>query len=207
MNLSVVVPTIRGREPLLERTLNGFRQTVPADLLQLIVVRDRPCIGQAWTDGARAATGDMLLLAADDVIPAPGWLEAVTDAVMRGVVPSPRVLNPDGSLHSCGSMGGGMLLPDCPTGTPCATSPFPVLMRHDWQRIGPCIPAHYYADDYVSWMATRHGLAVEVVAEYELLHLEGAPGQSRMVARSQADRQAYLAAYAAAAREDQEDPA
>lgn len=200
MRLSAVIPTITGREQLLDQTIQAFRRTVPPDDLELVVVRDRPCIGQAWQDGAPAATGDVVMLAADDVEPQPGWWDAVTEGMEisgGGVLPSPRVLNPDGTLHSCGTLGGGMLLGEVATGTPCASTPFPIFPRDAWPMVRPVPAIHYYADDFVSWMLRRAGYDIRVDRRFVVRHLEGVHGQARMVARSQQDRARHLAAYTA----------
>lgn len=196
--IAVVIPTLDGREELYEQTVAAYRAT--ADV-RIITVRNRPTIGQAWQDGAQAAyeaqAGDYLHLSADDVIPHEGWsAEVVAETTAFGIYPSPRILNADGSLHSCGTMGGGMLLPECADGTPCGTSPFPFMRIDMWEHIGPCLPIGYYADDYLAWRARDAGLRVEVVRSYCLTHLEGTVGRARSVSRAMQDRAAYLAAIA-----------
>ena len=193
--VSVVVPTIAGREDLLDRTVEGFRATAHGEA-ELIVVRGRPNIGSAWNDGAGRASGAYLMLAADDVVMSPGWLDAAINAAEDGVWPSPRILNRDGSLHSCGTMGAGLLLGDAPDGAVCGTSPFPFIVRSDWERVGPCLPVHYYGDDYLAWRARSVGFEVRVCRGYELTHLEGTVGRRPMIARAQADCRAYLDAVA-----------
>lgn len=196
--IAVVIPTIPGREQLLDQTLAGYRDNTETPLAT-IVVRNRPTIGEAWNDGVQAALAvkpDFLHLSADDVVPHPGWDLACMRAASDGVYPSPRIVNSDGSLHSCGTMGGGMLLPECATGTPCGTSPFPFMATADWMDVGPCIPAHYYADDYLAWSARRARLEPRVVREFTLTHLEGVAGRHAMVQRAMADRERFLAAVA-----------
>lgn len=195
--IAVVIPTIAGREALLERTVRAYRENTD-DELAVIVIRDRPTIGRAWNDGAQAAVDQTdahyLHLSADDVEPHPGWDRAAMDAVDRGVYPSPRILNLDGSLHSCGTMGAGMHLPECADGTPCASSPFPFMRTDDWVAVGPSIDAQYYSDDYLGWSARRVGMEVEVVRGFALTHLEGTVGRARGVQRAMRDRAAFLAA-------------
>lgn len=200
--IAVVIPTIDGREALLERTLAAYRATTPE--LVTIVVRNRPGCGYAWTEGADAAAEipevRYIHMAADDLEPHPGWAEAASAMADAGYYPSPRILNADGTLHSCGTMGGGMLLPECATHTPCGTSPFPFFRAADWaNRIGPGIEAHYYADDHFAWRA-RHfgGYDVAVCREFCLTHIDGKVGITRVVARSAQDRARFLAAVAEA---------
>lgn len=194
--IAVVIPTIAGREQLLERTLAAYRDNTESPV-KVIVVRDRPTIGEAWNDGAEAALQAgvrWLHLSADDVEPHPGWDAACIAAATHGGWPSPRILNPDGSLHSCGSMGGGMLLPECADGTPCATSPFPFLAARYWHRVGPALDAQYYSDDHLSWRARLAGFTPVVSRGFTLTHLEGTVGRARGVQRAMRDRAAFLAA-------------
>lgn len=196
MSIAVVIPTIPGREALLDQTVQAYRDNTDRQV-EIIVVRDRPTIGQAWDDGATAAldTGaDYLHLSADDVTPHPGWDTAAVTAAERGHWPSPRILNADGTLHSCGTMGGGMLLPDCADGTPCGTSPFPFMRLADWRHVAPCLPIGYYSDDYLAFRARLAGLEPVVARGYALTHHEGTVGRQRSVARSAQDRAAFLAA-------------
>lgn len=190
--IAVVIPTIPGREELYERTVAAYKATAE---VTIITVRNRPTIGQAWNDGAEVALttdADYLHLSADDVEPQPGWSEACIGLADTGIYPSPRILNIDGTLHSCGTMGGGMLLPECDSGMPCASSPFPFMRMGAWNEIGPCPPIHYYADDYLGWRARMCGLDVQVSREFCLLHLEGMTGRAPLVKRAMQDRATFL---------------
>jgi len=196
--IAVVIPTIRGREALYERTVAAYRAC--GSEVTIITVRDRPTIGQAWGDGADAALNvegvEFIHLSADDVEPHPGALEAAAEAVRFGIYPSPRIVNVDGSLHSCGTMGGGMLLPECGNDTVCGTSPFPFMRHEMWTAIRPCPRIGYYADDWLAWAVREQGLEVRVSRGYTLTHLEGTVGRDRVVRRSGADRAAFLQAVA-----------
>lgn len=199
-SIAVVVPTIRGREHLYERTLAAYRATtIDSHTLTFYTARDYPTIGQAWNAGAdqalRADEHDYLHLTADDVEPQPGWLEAAIEAADQNFYPSPRIIRPDGSVEACGSMGGGMLLQDCGDWTPCVTSPFPFMRMEAW-RPSACLPIGYYADDWLSHLARQAGLRPVVRTPYCLVHLEGTVGRTPVVARAGADRQAFLDAVA-----------
>lgn len=187
--ISVVIPTITGREHLFEQTVAAYRET--ADV-EVITVKNRTTCGEAWTAGAKLATGDFLHLSADDLIPHEGWAEAAIEAVASDWYPSPRLVRPDGSIESDGSMGGGMLLPEHKCVVACVSSPFPFMATTEWQEIGPCPPIHYYADDYLATMARAFGLSPMAVPAYCFTHLEGTHGRDRVVARSAQDRQTFL---------------
>lgn len=196
MSVSVVIPTLASRAELLARTMRSLRETVPAGELELITVRDRPCIGRAWNDGAARATGEYLALWADDVEAQPGWLEAATDAADAGNWPAPHLVKTDGSVLACGSMGGGWLLTEAADWAPVVSSQFPFMRREHWDEIGPCLEIHYFSDDYLAARARALGLGVVYRRGYALRHLEGLPGRAQMVARSQADREAFEASLA-----------
>lgn len=196
--LSLIVPTIPGREYLLEQTIDGLRKAVAADFpdedVQVIVPENYATIGEAWNAGMEDAEGEYAWLGADDAVVAPGALEAARAAAEQGFWPSPRITNPDGTLHSCGTLGQGALLGECATGTRCHASPFPFFAVKHWDAIGPCLPIHYYADDYLGWRAESALIEPVVVREYEIRHLEGKVGRYAMVRRAMDDKAAFLEA-------------
>lgn len=94
--ISVLLPTT-GRPELAERSINGIRETTRDHDVEIICAvdadpesRDRlaPLVDQllysdeyrgcsnAWNDCLRASNGDPVVFAADDLLWAPGWLEA-----------------------------------------------------------------------------------------------------------------------------------
>jgi hypothetical protein len=202
-NVAVVVPTTSGREGYYEETVRGWRATTPG--VRILTVRDQAGIGPAWLAGTRVALDldpvvDFVVLAADDAYPTGDeWLGHCISAVRNGLFPSPRILNPDGSLHSCGTLGAGMLLPEVPDQSPAGSSPFPFLKRA-WaetllQNPGPLAAgAHYYSDDYVTYLIrARHHVEAVVTRGYCLLHLEGPPAD-HVVRASMRDRSVMLKA-------------
>jgi hypothetical protein len=202
LSISVVIPTIEGREDLLARTREAYQEaTSSAVTLELLVVRGRPTCGEAWTEGAAAATRRFLHLAADDLEPEPGWDLAGIESAQAGIYPSPRILRPDGSVEACGTLGAGMLLPDTRDLAPASSAPFPFLRRELWAKVGPCPAIHYYADDLLAYRARLAELRVQVRRGYAFTHLEGIAGRDRVVARAMEDRARCLQACADAANE------
>lgn len=194
--ISVVVPTIDGRENLLAATKAAYTAHSDGVELEWIEVRNRPTCGEAWNAGANAATGDYLHLSADDIEPHDGWVDAAIRAAEHNLWPAPHLLRPDGSTEACGSMGGGMLLADCPDWTPCLTSPFPFMDRAKWTA-DACLPIHYYADDWLAHVARVSGMPCVVAKGYRFTHLEGTVGRPRVAARAMQDRGVYLGAVTA----------
>lgn len=187
---TIIVPTTRGREESLALTLDALRATVPLADVEILVPRDYPTVGQAWSAGLEDAHGARVCLYADDMIAHPGWYEAAHQALDADIYPSPRLLLPDGGVQACGSLGGGLMLPDCPDGTECLSSDIPFLPRDVLDRALP--PIHYYSDDFCAVLARRAGLLPEVVRAYQFTHMTTRVGTDRVVARAQADRARFL---------------
>lgn len=192
--ISVVVPTISGREALLDETVEALEDTSPYEL-EIITPRGYGTCGEAWNAGAELAAGDYLMLTADDMLPHAGWVQAAMDAANTGVYPAPWIVNQDGSTECCGTLGSGLLLnAEARDGLPVCNSPVPFMRREDWQELGPTIPAHCYSDDYLGYRARLAGLKVEVRRAYKFTHLDGQVGHSPLVQRSMYDRLMYAEA-------------
>lgn len=195
--ISVVIPTIPGREALLDQTMERFEEISPVEL-EFIVPKGHLTCGEAWNAGAEKATGGYLMLAADDMLPWPGSIEAAVIATDYGVYPAPWIVNVDGSTECCGTLGSGLLLGETArTGLPCNNSPVPFMRRELWAQVGPSIAAHCYSDDYLAYRARLAGLSVEVHRNYKFTHLDGKVGHGPLVARSMYDRQMFAEAVSA----------
>ena len=200
MIFSVLVPTIRGRDDAhgqvvaeWEAQASGYRHAV-----EIVQPRDYPTVGDAWNAGAAASRGDVLVFAIDDALPHAGCLEAAVAAVSRGVIPSPRLVFPDGTLEACGTMGAGALMPECATGTPCRAAGLLAVSRPVWNSVGSFLPIHYYSDDEWCWRAlNRAGRRCEVVRDFAFMHGHHQVRRAQMQERAAADRAAFLAAVAA----------
>lgn len=190
MSVTVIIPTIAGREALCERTVAAYK----AQSVDVLLVKGAPTAGEGWIAGARQTDADFVLLGVDDMEPHSGAIAAGTAAAADGIYPSPRLTLADGSLESCGTLGGGNHLAECPDGTLAYMSSVPIATRESWERIGEPLPIHYYADDHLGYMARRAGLRCEVVREYAFTHHVGTVGRQRMVDRAQQDRATFLEA-------------
>lgn len=189
MRVQVIIPTLVGREATRDRAVEAYK----AQGAEVLVVTGAPSCGAGWLAGFEQADADYLHLGADDVVPHPGALEAGIEAAANGIYPSPRLVLADGTLESCGSLGGGGChLGECADGTPAHMSSFPIATREAWRRIGPPLPIHYYIDDYLGYMARRAGLSCEVVRDYAFTHHDEQLGRQKVIARSWNDRQIFL---------------
>lgn len=201
MKVSAILPTIDGREELLDQTIESLSETANGFDVELLVVKNCPTIGEAWNKGAEQATGTHLWLAADDVTMQPGWLEAAVEFANEGGYPCPRIIRPDGSIEACGTVGqSGCILSEVEDGFLCACSQFPFVLRETWEEIGPCIPVAYFADDYLGYRARKAGLEVRLVRAYTLIHHEGIVGRREHVQKHWRYREMFLEAIAEEAR-------
>lgn len=177
MVISVIIPTIQGREDLLVKCLASYEKTLASYTAlggnhELIVVGDKPTCGAAWNEGAARAKGDYLHFTADDIEALPGWWQgalSVANGVNQfatGDLPAPLVFNPDGSVQSCG----GSWEQVEPDGAVTEFTRVPFLTRNQWERVGPVPPVHYYSDNYVSAKARRLGIETRVCHRYQLVH-------------------------------------
>ena len=161
--ISLIVPTIEGREHWLERTLHAYHDTTPD--YELIVLRDRATAGIAWNEGWSQAKGDYLHFTADDIEPQAGWWQEGIKWIERGILPAPRVLNTDGTLQSCGD--------DCSeqeTGTPTQVARIPFCSREQAECIFPIIENHYCGDYYFTWKGRQCGWPSLVVRDFVFTH-------------------------------------
>lgn len=156
--ISVIVPTVDGREVHLDDCLYAYEQTTPD--LDLIVIANKPACGQAWIEGAAKAKGDFLHFTADDLVPHAGWWEAAVSCVERGYMPAAWVLDPVNRL------GCQVQVED----TMYENVLVPFLTRAQYEEGGWLLPIHYGTDDWITYKAIRAGIHVELCPEYRFTH-------------------------------------
>ena len=176
--ISVVVPTITGRELYLAACVAAYEKTT--DDYELIVVPGKPVCGAAWVEGVDRAGGEFIHFSADDLVPHSGWATAAVEVCARGFLPAPRILNDDGTLQSCG--GSDAWEVEKETGEQTDFSRIPFLSREQWQTIqGDVEPFlrghHYYTDNAVSFAAAKHGIRTGVHRDYLFTHSLADPGR------------------------------
>lgn len=163
--ISVIVPTIAGREEWLERCHNSYCATTPD--FEFIVMRDYPTCNQGWNAGLLEAKGDLIHLTADDIEACPGWWKAGLRWIKRDYFPAPWILNPDGTTQSCGDSE-----QEQETGSRTELTRVPFFSREQMDRAGinPIIPCHYFGDSYVSHRGRLVGIETVVVREMKFIH-------------------------------------
>ncbi len=158
MKVAIIIPTVAGREQVFERVLAAYAATRPTGWeFDITVPEDHSTVGEAWNAGATDVDADYVFYAIDDLEPHPGWCQVAALTVDAGYVPAPRQEFADGSLESCGSMGFGILLPECADKTPCRNAGV-LFMRPEWyEQTGGFLPIHYSCDDDYTWRLALHG--------------------------------------------------
>jgi hypothetical protein len=69
------------------------------------------------------------------------------------------------------------------------------MTREAWERVGPSLPIHYHADDYLAYRARFvAGLDVNTVHGYKFTHLDGQVGRERNVRLGEEHRWMYAEA-------------
>lgn len=170
--ISIIVPTIAGRETELERCVAAYSALTPVEH-EIIAIRDLPTCAHAWNDGAALANGDHLHMTADDLEPTSAeWAQAALDVVARGNVPVGWVIEEQSTF-----------------GRDFARIPF---CQRDWWRDVPLV--HYYSDNAFTDLMAAEGHAVEVAPGYDFLHGRSPVGRDESPERLARDEAAYRAA-------------
>lgn len=181
--ISVVIPTITGREHWLDRCLDAYRKTLRYIEHEIIVIKDRPACGIAWNEGIEQAKGNYIHLSADDLEPIQGWVGAAVVTAKRGELPSARILNTDGTLQSCGT---DHL--EHEEGEEAFVARIPFATREQFNRIGPMLTNHYMGDYWFSHRGRECGYPSVVRRDYCFVHHYAQEGRIDTLA---ADVRAY----------------
>lgn len=168
--ISIVIPTIQGREHHLERCIDAYERFT--DEYELIIVPNERCCGLAWEKGGAQAEGDYIHLSADDLEPHEGWSEPAILCVEQDKLPCPRILRPDGSLESCGEWGTEM-----PEGTETTIARVPFLSREMWDDGGWIFRGHYYTDNAIYERGRQIGYPTVVCRDYLFTHYYASEGR------------------------------
>lgn len=197
MLISIVIPTVTGREDHLARCMDAYREHT-IQRIELIVIRDRPTCGIAWQEGSEQASGDYLHLTADDLEPHHGWDRSAVHYATTNRIPCPTVMEPDGvtvqSTHGVSAQAGISTEP-VTAGQEVGFTTVPFMTIGQWKLIGPMIPLHYCTDSWVSHRARLHGIPTVAAPGMRFTHHNALPGRGAGMgdqhARTAHDRAAY----------------
>ena len=162
--ISIVLPTITGREESLERAYEGYKRTLIGEPYEIIIITDAPNWPAACNNGYAKSKGEVVHFTADDLEPLPGWhLEALLHLSVHDELPAPRVMNyrADGEFANES---------DGPDGARTDFTRIPIMTRDQWERIGPWPEMFYYADVWVSEKGRTLGIETRMIHSYAFIH-------------------------------------
>lgn len=170
MILSIVMPTIDGRQAELVPTVAAYERLTPVTIEWIVELGHRNC-GAAWNAGSRKATGDVLHMGADDLEPASSaWFPAALSAIVRGGVPLGWV-----DEDAMGRFGRDF--------------PRVVICRREWWRDVPEV--HYYSDNAFGDLMTASGHTPFVAEGFDFHHRRSMVGRDESPERVARDRECY----------------
>jgi hypothetical protein len=162
--ISVIVPTVPGREVDLNRCLEGYRNRTVNEV-EIIVEYDWPSCGLAWQAGLADVHGEYIHLTADDIEPLQGWDVPAVEACDQGFLPAPQVCDPGGNPQSHPQT--GIRSPDW---TPVHMSALPFSSAKQMEKIVPLLTCQYFIDDFFSWRGLQAGWPSRLRAGYAFTH-------------------------------------
>jgi len=185
MLISVILPTIRGREEVFSRVRDAYlSQFYDGHAVELLTEHGHPTVGCAWQAGAERCRGDYIHLGNDDCLPAQGWHRPAVEAVERGFLPSPMVYAPDGYPQGLPVWG---VVGDDWTPVSCCLIPF--ISRDQWTMIQPLFTGHYHTDNFITERAAAAGWPCCLRTGYAFTHFWAQAG--RGAGMSEGERMVY----------------
>jgi hypothetical protein len=158
---------VRGREHLLAEAVRSLEHYG----IRPVIIEDSLTVGWGWEKGLRDCRSDYVILAADDVEIAD--CSAMAVAMSRanvGLVVSPVVFNPNGSLQGAG--GYGLRMED---GGIARNTLFPFARRETLELLAPWPGTSHYCDCWLSEYAWRLGRGPVVTHGFALVHKVSSP--------------------------------
>jgi hypothetical protein len=163
--ISIVIPTIPGREEHYERCARAYSERTTARY-ELITEYDHPTVGLAWQAGASRAKGDYVHLTCDDLEPLHGWDKAAMAVADHEAIPAPRVTDARTGALQCRPQWGQ----ETPEGTDTGITIVPFLSREQWEAVQPLFTGHYFTDDFISDRARAQGWISVMCNGYAFKH-------------------------------------
>lgn len=162
--ISIIVPTITGREETLARCVESYERTLDGARYEIVVVKDEPNWPTACNEGFRQSKGDVLHFTADDLEALEGWhLEALLHLSVHDELPAPAVYD----YREDGKFANEV---DGPDGAVTHFTRIPIMRRDQWERIGEWPEIDYYADLWVSEKGRYLGIETRMVYSYRFVH-------------------------------------
>ena len=161
--ISIIVPTISGREDSLAMVLAAYRERTPGEL-EIITPKDFPNWPAGCNSGQTYALGDILHFGADDLEPLPGWAEPMLACLTEGFIPAPQLWDHTHEGQPVNQDADGL------PGNITTFSRVPSLTREMAAAIGPWPEIPYFADNWVSDKGRLVGFQTRVTEGYSFIH-------------------------------------
>lgn len=159
-SISIIIPTITGREEWLKKCRKAYKATSPG--AEIIEVKDEISCGHAWQKGSELATRPYLHFTADDITPSTRWWVDAMKFVDSGAVPAANVRTARGLPATCDSPLGDMGLHQ--------NILVPFLSRSMVDKGGWFLPIHYGSDDWITYWAVHLGYEIKKCPRYRMIH-------------------------------------
>lgn len=165
--ITVVVPTISGREESLQRALASYDLTLAGEDYEIIEIKDWPSWPSACNEGYKKSDSHYVHFTADDLEALPGWWDAARQALTETPeeLPAPRVYDyfppPEGKF---------MNEIDGADGDLTHFTRIPIMTRGQYETIGSWPHIDYYADLWLSEKARTLGIRTRMVYGYDFVH-------------------------------------
>lgn len=173
--LSIVLPTIKGREKDFSRTLAAYAERTPGVEIEWLLEFDHPTVASAWNAGAAKATGEILHLGNDDLEPEEArWFQCASVALDAGFTPV-------GWIREDVAGRFGRDFPRIP------------ICKREWWTVPLTPELHYYADNQFGDRMRVAGHPVIATDGYDFYHRRSMVGRDETPERVERDRSTYVA--------------
>lgn len=189
--VSIIIPTVEGREKYLERCISGYltRHNTEHEI-EIIIERGHDHGGTAWDLGSERATGDYIHFTNDDIVPGFDYLEPLIQTIENNCnyIPVTIVVNtiaeildedfmpisgnPTPPNQSWAFEGPPYIPEDWNKPDPNNDSLYPSLPfchKNQWSFIKPMIHSHYGTDKWFGWRAKQAGF-IQVVRNKSIFY-------------------------------------
>jgi len=166
--LTVVLPTITGREESLHRTIDSYESTLAGEDYDIVVIQDAPTWPEGCNAGYYKSDSPYILFGADDLDGEPGWYWFGREALIRNPMelPAPRVYD----NHGLDGVRWFMNEKDGADGELTHFTRVPLMSKEQWEIVGPWPPLVYYADIWLSEKARTLGIRTRMVYGFDFFH-------------------------------------
>lgn len=176
--LAVVIPTLPGREYVLQRSVTAYRLFTPYEVKFFTELGPEP-LGVKWQRGGERAVewgADYIHLTCDDHEPHPRWTWDAVPLADAGYLPAAVIEEQSGFRH----VWSDQLPPDLTVADPkdFAQCPsVPLMSARQWEQIQPMCELQYCLDWWVRYRGDLAGFRTVVCASMVLTHIDGQVGK------------------------------